>query len=733
MTDAGIDEVVAALEANPLLGALERSARAALADQMELVEVGAGEVLIREGDSERVLYLVLAGRARVSVGTMDLGPVEQGEHVGEMSLLDGAPRSATVTAETPLRLARLGLDGYAHLAASDPALALAFVQALLGGVAVRLRGTTDSLQALSLPADHHRPAGPPRRTRVTVRTAGLARTARTGTRLCELLPAEIDGSPVVAALVDRRPQSLLAGAASDSNVEPLTTAHWEGRLIYRTSLGLLLLEAAREVDPVVRLRLDHSVGFAQRVHVSHANGTAMRELAANIEAAMARLARQDLPLHEEVWRVHDAREHFTAVGADAPLALLRIWRDVHVPLARYGEVTMLQMCPLAPRTRVMRDFRVVPDHDNGLLLIYGPDGTSRHDPGGAIARELAPGDNGARLSRDARLTSRHSRALTDGHERWLDVLRISSVGELNLRCINGEVSELIRVVEGAHEKRISRIADAIVSRGGVRVVCVAGPSSAGKTTFIKRLKVQLEVVGIYPHEISLDNYYVDRALTPRDADGEYDYEAFEALRVDVLGDHLASLLRGGTIRSPTYDFKTGQSLLDVGPELTIGTDEVLLIEGIHALNPRLLPDLDAAEVFRIFICPLAQLPFDDLSRVRASDVRLLRRIVRDRFRRGADAAANIARWPSVRRGERLHIFPFQSQADAVFDSSLIYEPSVLKVYAERYLLEVPHDHPSYTTAYRLLELLEHFVTIYPDHVPPTSLLREFIGGSGFQY
>lgn len=732
MTDAGIHEVVTALEANPLLGALERSARATIADQMDLIEVDAGEVVIRQGDSERVLYLVLSGRARVSVGAMDLGPVEAGEHVGEMSLLDGAPRSATVTAETPLRLARLDLDGYAHLAASDPALALAFVQALLGGVAVRLRGTTDSLQALSLPIDH-RPPGPPRRTRVTVRTAGLARTARTGTRLSELLPTELDGSPVVAALVDRRPQSLLAGAASDSNVEPLTTAHWEGRLIYRTSLGLLLLEAAHEVDPGVRLHLDHSVGFAQRVHVSSSNGTPMRELAARVEAAMQRLARADLPLHEEVWRVHEAREHFTALGAAAPLALLRTWRDVHVPLARYGEVTMLQMCPLAPRTSMLRDFRVVPDHENGLLLIYGPDGTSRHDPGGAIARELAPGDHSDRLSRDARLTSRQSRALTDGHERWLDVLRISCVGELNLRCINGEVSELIRVVEGAHEKRISRIADAIHARGGVRVVCVAGPSSAGKTTFIKRLKVQLEVVGIYPHEVSLDNYYVDRASTPRDADGEYDYEAFEALRVDVLGGHLAGLLRGGTIRSPTYDFKTGQSLLDVGPELTLGPDEVLLIEGIHALNPRLLPDVAADEVFRIFICPLAQLPFDDLSRVRASDVRLLRRIVRDRFRRGADAAANIARWPSVRRGERLHIFPFQSQADAVFDSSLIYEPSVLKVYAERYLLEVPHDHPSYTTAYRLLELLEHFVTIYPDHVPPTSLLREFIGGSGFQY
>lgn len=728
MTEEGILEVVEALGANPLFASLDASARALLADHMELVSFPAGAEVIRQGDRERVLYLVVGGRARVRTGAVDLGPVERGEHFGELSLLDGQPRSASVVAETALRVARLDLARYAALTAHDAALGLGFVQALLGGVANRLRGTTDSLRAI---LGH---GAAPRRTRVTVRTAGAARTTRTGTRLAELLPTEVNGHPVVAALVDRRAHSLFAGAATDSSVEPLTTEHWEGRQIYRTSLGLLLLEAAHRLDPALRLQLDHSVGFAQRVHLVGANGHDLTLLAPRLQAQMESLAGQNVPLREETWRVEEARDYFAAVNAAGPLALLRTWRDAMVPIASYGDVLALQMGPLVPRTGILRGFRVVCDQADGLLLIYGRAGTSPNDPGG-VDHVLAAGvtDHPERLSVDARDTSRRSRALTGEHQLWLDVLGIGSVGELNLRCVDGEVSEIIRVVEGYHEKRLSRIADAIQERGGVRVVTAAGPSSSGKTTFIKRLKVQLEVVGIIPHEISLDDYYVDRELTPRDEHGDYDYEAFEALRVDLLGEHLTQLLRGERVRTPSYDFKTGESRPGEGHEVALRDGDVLLLEGIHALNPRLLPDVAREQVFRIFICPLAQLPFDDLSRVHASDVRLLRRIVRDRFRRGADAAMNIARWPKVRRGERLHIFPYQAEADAVFDSSLIYEPSVLKVYAERYLLEVPHDHPSYTTAFRLLELLDRYVTIYPDHVPPTSLLREFIGGSGFRY
>jgi uridine kinase len=277
------------------------------------------------------------------------------------------------------------------------------------------------------------------------------------------------------------------------------------------------------------------------------------------------------------------------------------------------------------------------------------------------------------------------------------------------------------------------IADEIRSRSQeVDIVCIAGPSSSGKSTFIKRLRVQLKVNGINPVGLGLDDYYVDRDKTPRDTDGDYDFETLQALQLELLHDHVAALLRGEKITTARYDFKQGKSRKDGGETLQLGARDVLLIEGIHGLNPALLGDIPVRHVYRIFVCPLMQLSFDHLSRVHASDVRLIRRIVRDRHGRGHTAAQTIERWPKVREGERLHIYPHQPNADAVFDSSLVYELSALRVYAERYLLEVPRHDPAFTTAIRLIHLLDRFVSIYPDHVPATSLLREFIGGSGFE-
>jgi uridine kinase len=324
--------------------------------------------------------------------------------------------------------------------------------------------------------------------------------------------------------------------------------------------------------------------------------------------------------------------------------------------------------------------------------------------------------------------------MTQQQERWLETLDTRSVGAFNRACITGHVGELINVSEGFHEKRISRIADEVHGRGkSARIVCIAGPSSSGKTTFIKRLSVQLQVLGMNPIAISLDNYYCDREQTPRDNKGEYDFEALEALRLDLLQEQLARLLKGEVVKTADYHFKTGKSDPTGGPELKVDHHSVLMLEGIHALNPALLAQMGKEELFRVFICPLAQLPFDRATRLHASDVRMIRRIVRDRHSRGYSAADTIQRWESVRDGERKHIFPFQHHADAVFDSSLIYEIAVLKVYAERYLLEVPRDGRAWLTAFRLLGLVDRFVALYPDRVPPTSILREFIGGSSFQY
>jgi len=325
--------------------------------------------------------------------------------------------------------------------------------------------------------------------------------------------------------------------------------------------------------------------------------------------------------------------------------------------------------------------------------------------------------------------------MIEDHAHWLASMGVTSVGAFNDSCIDGQVSQLIRVAEGFHEKRIGQVADeATARRDQLRIVAIAGPSSSGKTTFIKRLNLQLQINGLQPVGLSLDDYYVHRDLTVRGSDGERDFEALEALDLPLLQSHVRKLLDGQEVVTPRYDFRSGRSHPGAGPRLRLRTGDVLVLEGIHGLNPRLLGTAPGpGELFRIFVHPATSLPFDRLSRVSATDLRLLRRIVRDRHGRGIGAAETIIRWPSVQRGEFLRIFPFQGEADVVFDSSLIYEPAVLKVYAERYLLEVAPNHPAYPTAVRLRHLVDLFVSIYPDHVPPTSIIREFVGGSGFEY
>jgi len=695
-------------------------ARADLATFFEPVSSAAGEFAVREGDRERDMYVILEGEALVERGGVEVDRLGGGDHFGELSLIASRPRAASVRAVTPLSLLRLTPASLRRLTKERPELVVPLLEVLIATLGEELSSMTDGVRALlrdrSLPRQRH----------VHATVGGVVEEVWIGTPVGALLPVTVDGHPTVAALLGERPVSMATPLSSDAVITPLTTAHWEGRRIYQRSLALLLLEAADDLG--FDLSLDYSVGLGQRVRVE----TDDREAAAHaIETRMQELATDDRPLHDELWTLEEARAHLEESGDRAGVDLLRTWRQPALSLASYGRVYAPTPGPLLASTGPLTGFRVVVD-DGALLLVYGPHG-SQATP----ARET-PAD--ARHSRpppppllDAALrASFHARNMTREPQRWLSSLGLSTVGELNRACIDGDVSEMIRVAEGFQEKRIGRIADAI-HEAGARVVCIAGPSSSGKTTFIKRLSVQLRVDGLEPHGISLDDYYVDREENPRDAHGEYDFEAFEALRVDLFGQHVTELLAGQAVRTARYDFQTGRSSPSGGPELAMGSGGILLLEGLHALNPRLLAAVDPDRIFRVFICPLAQLPLDRLRRVHASDVRLLRRIVRDRHGRGTTPAANIARWPAVRRGEQKHIFPFQQHADAVFDSSLIYELSVLRVYAERYLLEVPQDHPSYTTAFRLLGLLERFVSIYPDHVPPTSLLREFIGGSGFEY
>ncbi|HYQ80767.1 MAG TPA: cyclic nucleotide-binding domain-containing protein [Anaeromyxobacteraceae bacterium] len=699
---------VAALARSPLLHGLGPDDIGRLLAHAERVEVAAGALFLREGDPSRDMYFVLRGEARLRRHQLALKTLGPGDHFGALALLTGRPRSTSATAASRLELARLSPEAWESFAADEPRLAMLLVQRLLAEVREDLVEMTDSVGALL------QGRSLPRAKEVAVRVNGVARQVRTGTPVRALLPAEMDGALVVAGLLGQKPVSLHTPIFAEATVAPLTVRHWEGRQIYTRSVGLALLEAARQLDPGLLVRLGPSRGTVQIVEVAGAQGLDRAALARGLLDAMQRLVAADLPIRQEWWTVEEALAHFLERGWDDAARLLHTRPQATVPLVCCGELYALSMGPLLPSTGAMRGFRLEP-HPDGLLLDYGA-----IDPrNGRQAPSPPPREAG--MMRD--------------HRTWLGALGVTSVGAFNDRCISGQVSQIIRVAEGFHEKRIGQIADEVAARRErLRIISIAGPSSSGKTTFIKRLTVQLQVAGLNPVGLSLDDWYVDREKTVRDQNGQLDFEALEALDLTLLQDQVRRLLAGEEVATARYDFRTGRSAPEGGPRLRLSRGDVLMLEGIHGLNPGLLGPIPAAgELYRIFIHPATTLPFDRLSRVSATDLRLLRRIVRDRHQRGYGAADNIQRWPAVQEGERRHIFPFQGEADAVFDSSLIYEPAVLKVFAERYLLEVPLDHPAFATAHRLRHLIDRFVSIYPDHVPPTSIIREFIGGSGFEY
>ncbi len=531
--------------------------------------------------------------------------------------------------------------------------------------------------------------------------------------VAEQLPAALEGALVVAGRQGERLWALNARVDSSAALTPVTTADWEGRDIFRQSAGLVLLEAARRIG--VSLQLGPSITSGRFVLTGQADSTG---IAQRLNASFSELRAAATALVEELYPLDAALALFRAQDDASACLLLEDSLEPVVTLHRCGETRVRLAGPLLPHAGLLQDVKVL-EHPLGLLLDFGASirTTLPKRPTSTIALELR--------------SPRYGAPMTRSEAEWLRLLGVDSVGTFNRACVEGKVADLIRVSEGFHEKRIAEIADS-VARAGLRLVAVAGPSSSGKTTFIKRLLVQLRVNGLDPLELSLDDYYLDRARQVPDARGEVDLEALEALDLELFRSDLAVLLSGQSVRPPRYDFQQGLSRPRAGAELRLGERSVLLVEGIHALNPGLY-GLNRSRSFNVFIHPATSLAFDRLSCLEPADVRLLRRIVRDRHQRGFAAAETLARWPSVRRAERLHIFPFHEEADAVFDSSLVYEVSVLRVYAERYLREVPRSAKVASSARRLRRLLQQFVPIYPDHVPPTSILREFIGGSGFSY
>ena len=659
--------------------------------------------IVREGSLADTLYVIVEGQVRVHRGPMELSVLEAGDSFGELGLLSNNERISSVWSLTGLTTLRLDKEALEDLRDESPEIERKIMATALSATRNYLINLSSTLSKLL--QDHARPL----RTEVTVKLPDRKMRVRAGTQLKDLLPSHIGGEPVVAANLDNKITSLNSTLHASASLDALTPKSREGRAVYRRSLGMVLLEAAYRVDRDVKLRIGPSLGFAHIVEIEDDHGYDHEELAQLLTDKMNQIIVADTTFRRERWKVGEANAQFAKQGWEIAAKLLRAWRNSTVPLVSCGELHAIEIGPMVGSTSCLKGFELVV-HNDDFLLYFGDFERRSY----SLVQAAHPGQ----LARE--------------HERWLNTMGATSVGAINDIIVDNQIDQVIRVSEGHHEKRISQIAEEVFNhKEPVRVICISGPSSSGKTTFLKRLSVQLQVVGLTPRCLSLDNYYVDREFTVKDANGEYDFEAFEALNRDLLADHLNRLIRGETVATALYNFGTGINDNSGGPVMTVGPRDVLLLEGIHALNPR-LPIDDASSIFRIFINPMTSLPLDHVNRVSVSDIRLVRRIVRDRNQRNITAADNIMRWPSVGRGERLHIFPYQESANAVFNSSLIYEPSVLKIYAERYLLEVPTHHPAYPTAHRLRRLIDKFVAVYPGRVPANSLLREFIGGLKFE-
>jgi uridine kinase len=518
---------------------------------------------------------------------------------------------------------------------------------------------------------------------------------------------EWDNPPIMGVIVNGELRELTYPIEIDSRVKPVTMADADGARIYRRSITFLLETAFDDLFPEEELAIDHSVasgGFF--CEVKDRTPLSIDELRA-LEERMVELVKDDIPFERQIVPLEEAIELFQKMGLDDKVQLLKYRRKPTLVLYRLEDHRDYHHGYMVPSTGYLRWFALSPMGE-GFVLRY----PRRHSP-----KAILPMPDSPKLLNT--FLQYHS---------WLTRLGIENVGALDTAIEAGRISELILISEALHEQKIAEIASQIVERSNkVRIVLIAGPSSSGKTTFSKRLAVQLLAQGISPYALELDNYFVDRELTPRDETGQYDYEALEALDTHLLEKHLQGLIAGHEVQLPHYNFKAGRS--EPGDVVKIRPDQMVILEGIHGLDPRLIPQVPDEQTFRIYVSCLTQLNLDRHNRISTTDTRLIRRIVRDARERGYSAQNTIQRWESVRRGEKKYIFPYQENADEMFNSAMVYEVSALKQSAEPLLRQVPHGTPEYIEAKRLLAFLEWFLPIQADLIPDNSIIREFIGGS----
>ena len=549
---------------------------------------------------------------------------------------------------------------------------------------------------------------------ITLASSGEKISMEVGSTLASIAPKTVKDPktgkeyPVLAALCDHKLKSLDYEVFGPHSVEFVGFNHPDGRRTYPRSLSFLAQRAARTLFPDRKFKINHSLPSGLYCKLRGERITDEQIMALREE--MRRLVAQDLPFTMKVLPAYEAIELFESQNQELKADLIRTVGQFYCKVNYLDGVADNFYGALVPSTGYLEVFDLMPFH-HGFCLMYPSD----EDITKTIARQ-----------KQMKLTA----TLKDyGH--WCKTTGVVSVGALNRRLLGGGAVELINLCEARQERAYGALADRIYAqRDHVKIVFIAGPSSSGKTSSSLRVAQQLKVLGMNPKVIELDNYFVERERTPLDSDGNLDFEALEAMDLELLGQHLNDLLEGKEVEIPRYDFKQGRPFFE-GNMMHLEENDILVMEGIHALDPKMVPSVDQSRIFRIYASALTSLKLDENCCISTTDNRLLRRMVRDNRVRGITPEDTILRWPSVRRGEGKHIFPFQENADAQLNTALLYELPMLRYYAEPLLRRILPSSPAFSEARRLLKFLDFIVALQPQEIeaiPPTSIMREFIGG-----
>ena len=527
--------------------------------------------------------------------------------------------------------------------------------------------------------------------------------------------------PIIAAHVNYKVENLDFRLYKPKDVEFLDASTPSGMRAYVRTLGMVLAAAINELYPRTDLRVEHPISKGYYCTLQwHVDKNAepeeekeppvlTKEMIAAIKQRMLQIIAEDRPIYEEEKQTKEVIKLF-ASRYNNETSIFEALGNPYCRYFRMGDYIDYYTNVLLPSSGYITLFDIVPYQDGLLMRI-----PNRQNP--TVLEDEVSQDKMFSIFRE--------------YNRWNKLLRINNVSDFNIACKQNKSFELIKLAEALHEKKIAQIADAIAEKRP-KIVFISGPSSSGKTTFSKRLQIQLLVDGIRPEVLSMDDYFVNRVDTPRDENGNWDFEDVHAVDLPFFRQQMHDLLDGKEIDLPTYDFAKGERVFE-GRKLKLQKDSVLVIEGLHALNPIILPDVDKDLTFKIYVSALTTINIDNHNWIPTTDIRLLRRVVRDYKYRGYSAKETIARCPSVIRGEQKWVYPFQEEADVMFNSALIFEFAVLKRHAEPILSEVPKFCEEYTEAHRLLKFLQYFIPVPEKEIPPTSLLREFVGGSSFHY